>query len=130
MCISIPISFEGSTIFIYGLAGDNIAIAKTALIALWFDGSEMSFAFGCSLTIGRIGSVIGNFVSPKMANDWGVPETNYVGTLINAIGTIGSFVLLYLDRATTKKYGYDTCNDLELDASSTTSKENYKSDVI
>jgi len=116
--------------FIYGLAGDNIAIAKTALIALWFDGSEMSFAFGCSLTIGRIGSVIGNFVSPKMANDWGVPETNYVGTLINAIGAIGSFVLLYLDRAITKKYGYDTCNDLELDASSTTSKENDKSDVI
>ena len=35
---------------IYGLAGVNIAIAKTALLALWFDGSEMSFAFGCAIT--------------------------------------------------------------------------------
>lgn len=32
--------------FIYGLAGDNIAIAKTALITLYFAGGEISFAFG------------------------------------------------------------------------------------
>ena len=93
--------------FIYGLAGDNIAIAKTALLALWFDGSEMSFAFGCALTIGRIGGVIGNFIAPKMANEWGVANAIWFGTLVNIVGTAGSFFIWYIDRNVTTKYGYD-----------------------
>ena len=60
-----------------------------------------------------------------MIGNCGVSEINYVGTLSNAICTIGSFVLIYLDRATTKKYDYDRCDNLELNVSSTTSKEKF-----
>ena len=112
LVFSIGVSFNDwgvmlSGRFIYGLAGDNIAIAKTALLALWFDGSEMSFAFGCALTIGRIGGVVGNFIAPKMANDWGVPNAIWFGTLVNVVGTLGSFLILYVDQRAKIRYGYD-----------------------
>eukprot|EP00814_Leptocylindrus_danicus_P007011 CAMPEP_0116013432 /NCGR_PEP_ID=MMETSP0321-20121206/5723_1 /TAXON_ID=163516 /ORGANISM="Leptocylindrus danicus var. danicus, Strain B650" /LENGTH=469 /DNA_ID=CAMNT_0003482981 /DNA_START=357 /DNA_END=1766 /DNA_ORIENTATION=+ len=93
--------------FIYGLAGDNIAIAKSALMALWFDGTEMSFAFSIALTIGRIGGVIGNFVSPWYANRYGVPDTFWLATFVNLFGTVMSIFVYWIDRKATIKYGYN-----------------------
>ena len=109
---SIGVSFQdwGTMLtgrFIYGLAGDNIAIAKSALMALWFDGTEMSFAFSVALTIGRIGGVIGNFVSPWYANRYGVPDTFWVATLVNLFGAVMSIVLYWVNLRETRKYGYD-----------------------
>lgn len=112
--------------FIYGLAGDNIAIAKTALITLYFAGGEISFAFGCALTIGRVGGVLGNFIAPKMANDWGVPNAIWFGTFINVVGTVGCFVLYLIDRHTTMKYDYST---EESDASSQSDTSNSSTNI-
>ena len=44
--------------FIFGLGGGSITIAQNTITAYWFKNKELAMAFGCTLTISRIGSVI------------------------------------------------------------------------
>ena len=44
--------------FIFGLGGGSITIAQNAITAYWFKNRELAMAFGCTLTISRIGSVV------------------------------------------------------------------------
>jgi MFS family permease len=44
--------------FIFGLGGGSITIAQNAITAYWFKNKELAMAFGCTLTISRIGSVV------------------------------------------------------------------------
>eukprot|EP00606_Chrysophyceae_sp_TOSAG23-5_P000960 GSChrysophyteH2.ASY1.ANO1.1040.1 assembled CDS len=44
--------------FIFGLGGGSITIVQNTITARWFKGRELAFAFGCTLTISRIGSVV------------------------------------------------------------------------
>lgn len=44
--------------FIFGLGGGSITIAQNAITAHWFRNRELAMAFGCTLTISRIGSVV------------------------------------------------------------------------
>ena len=41
--------------FIFGLGGGSITIVQNAYTATWFSGHELALAFGCTLTISRIG---------------------------------------------------------------------------
>ncbi len=44
--------------FVFGLGGGAITIAQNTISAYWFAGRELAMAFGCTLTISRLGSVI------------------------------------------------------------------------
>ena len=44
--------------FIFGLGGGSITIAQNAITAKWFKGRELAFAFGCTLTLSRVGSIV------------------------------------------------------------------------
>lgn len=52
---------------IFGLGAESLIVAITTIIARWFKGKELSFAFGLNLTIARLGS----FVALN-APTWGV----------------------------------------------------------
>lgn len=41
---------------IFGLGAESMIVAITTIIARWFKGKELSFAFGINLTIARLGS--------------------------------------------------------------------------
>lgn len=41
---------------IFGLGAESLIVAITTVIAKWFKGKELSFAFGLNLTIARLGS--------------------------------------------------------------------------
>lgn len=44
--------------FLFGLGGGSITIAQNVITLSWFGGKELAMAFGCTLTVSRIGSVI------------------------------------------------------------------------
>lgn len=44
--------------FIFGLGGGSITIVQNAISAYWFAGREIAMAFGFTLTVSRLGSVI------------------------------------------------------------------------
>jgi len=50
------VMFAGRLIF--GLGGGPITIVQNTIAARWFAGKELAFAFGVSLTVSRLGSVI------------------------------------------------------------------------
>lgn len=64
---SMPVMLAGR--FIFGLGGESITVAQTALVERWFSGGdEVAFSMGLSLSLSRVGSVINNVVSPRIAN--------------------------------------------------------------
>lgn len=44
--------------FVFGLGGGSITIAQNTISAWWFRNHELAMAFGCTLTVSRLGSVI------------------------------------------------------------------------
>ena len=51
--------------FIFGLGGGSITIAQNVITAYWFRNRELAMAFGCTLTMSRLGSVL-NFALTKV----------------------------------------------------------------
>lgn len=43
---------------IFGLGAESMSVAITTVIARWFKGKELSFAFGLNLTVARLGSFL------------------------------------------------------------------------
>ena len=43
---------------IFGLGAESMIVAVTTIIARWFKGNELSFAFGLNLTVARLGSFL------------------------------------------------------------------------
>ena len=43
---------------IFGLGGESMGVAQSAIVSSWFKGKEMAFALGINLSIARLGSVI------------------------------------------------------------------------
>ena len=86
---------------VYGLGGENLGVSNSALLARWFVGSELGMAFGISMAIGRLGSVLNNFVSPTVARDLDSTEAScWVGVLFNLLSLVMALVLYKLDRET------------------------------
>jgi MFS family permease len=51
---------------IFGLGAESMIVAITTIIARWFKGKELSFAFGLNLTVARLGSFLA-LNSPTLA---------------------------------------------------------------
>ncbi|MDP9087709.1 MAG: MFS transporter [Pseudomonadota bacterium] len=73
-----------------GLGGESLVVAATTVIAKWFKGKELSFAFGIKITIARLASVASDN-SPTWANKVFYPqgpagEPSWQGPLLLAVG--------------------------------------------
>ena len=53
--------------FIFGLGGECMSVAQSAIISNWFKGKELSFAFGLNLSVSRLGSVLNGILVPMIA---------------------------------------------------------------
>jgi len=74
--------------FIFGMGGGSITIAQNAITAYWFAGRELAMAFGITLSVSRLGSVL-NF--------------NLTTAIFNA------FVGIYTERDTIKNQAHLLC---------------------
>lgn len=75
---------------VLGLGGESLVVAATTVIAKWFKGKELSFAFGIKITIARLASVASDN-SPTWASKIFYPngptgEPNWRGPLLIAAG--------------------------------------------
>lgn len=53
---------------IFGLGAESMIVAITTIIARWFKGKQLSFAFGLNLMVARLGSFLA-FNSPSLARE-------------------------------------------------------------
>ncbi|MDP9066087.1 MAG: MFS transporter, partial [Pseudomonadota bacterium] len=75
---------------VLGLGGESLVVAATTVIAKWFKGKELSFAFGIKITIARLASVASDN-SPTWAHNVFYPhgpqaEPSWQGPLLLAVG--------------------------------------------
>lgn len=73
---------------IFGLGAESMIVAITTIIARWFKGNELSFAFGLNLTVARLGSFLA-LNSPTWGRElydyWQTPLLITIGTGIFAV---------------------------------------------
>ncbi|KAM3569251.1 hypothetical protein VYU27_008651 [Nannochloropsis oceanica] len=94
---SFPLMLLGRTI--YGLGGENMSVAQSSLVAEWFRGKELAFAFGINLSCSRLGSVINNFVEPEVADAWGGANgALFFGVGVLCIGLLCGLVMAPVDK--------------------------------
>ena len=82
--------------FIYGLGGESISVATSALIATWFEGKELALSFGINLAVSRLGSVVNNWISPWVANERGTAMAIWLGVLMNLCSLIATATICAL----------------------------------
>lgn len=91
--------------FIFGVGAESMIVAITTIIARWFKGKELSFAFGLNLTVARLGSFMA-LNSPTWAKQlydgWQRPLLITVGAGVSAV----MFIVIYylMDKYAVKKY--------------------------
>lgn len=83
--------------FLLGLGAEPLIVAVTAVLAKWFKGKELSFAFGLNLSISRLGSASTDwstsFASPLYSN-WHDPLWLATGVMCAALGAAVLYFLL------------------------------------
>ena len=97
--------------FIFGLGGGSITIVQNTITARWFKGRELAFAFGCTLTISRIGSVV-NYDATSLIYDsfdesypgYGLGITLWIGSALVGLSYFANAGILMLEK---KKAAYE-----------------------
>lgn len=90
---------------IFGLGAESMIVAITTIIARWFKGKELSFAFGLNLTVARLGSFLA-LNSPtwgkELYNHWQNPLWITVGAGVFAVVCI--IIYYFMDSFASKKF--------------------------
>jgi len=90
---------------IFGLGAESMIVAITTIIARWFKGKQLSFAFGLNLTVARLGSFLA-FNSPSLAK--GLYEYWQSPLWVAVAGGVFAFVCMiiyfFLDVYSSKNY--------------------------
>ena len=89
--------------FVFGLGGESMTVAQSAIVSSWFQGSELSFAFGINLSVARIGSSINGPVEEALARSEGVGFALLVGFFICCFSLVMAFLLVWIDWWAAKK---------------------------
>jgi MFS family permease len=90
---------------IFGLGGECMTVAQSAIVAQWFKGKELAFAFGFNLSVSRLGSVINGIVEPQIAESSGIGPALWAGFAICVLSWICGLILVIIDAYADKKDG-------------------------
>ncbi len=88
-----------------GIGAEPLIVAITAALAKWFRGKELGFAFGISLTIGRLGSFAADW-SPTWGGsyygNWQDPL--YLCAIIGLTCFVGGSIYYFMEGYAVKRY--------------------------
>lgn len=103
--------------FIFGLGGECMSVSQSAIVANWFKGNELSFAFGFNLSLSRAGSVLNGVVTPRLVEDHDgyIGFALWVGFGLCCFSLLNAFGLAITDYWADKKDGNDAVTLCEED---------------
>jgi len=85
--------------FLFGLGGESLTVTQLPLIAKWFKGGELAFAYGFAKSAVRLGKSANSFFTPKFyiwTNSLFAPL--FAGLMVSLISFISGLVLCQLDK--------------------------------
>mmetsp|Transcript_20890 Transcript_20890/g.85054 ORF Transcript_20890/g.85054 Transcript_20890/m.85054 type:complete len:336 (-) Transcript_20890:2751-3758(-) len=92
---SIQLLFLGRLIFASG--AELLIVCQGSMIFKWFVGKEMALAFGFSLTLARLGSILCFAFLPSVAENHGIPAAFGLGSIFCVISFVVLGIYLVLD---------------------------------
>ncbi len=97
-----------------GLGAEPLIVAATTVLAKWFKGKELSFAFGINLSISRLGSASADwstsFASPLYAN-WQDPL--WLATAVAGISVAAAILYWMMERRAEGRFDLGTPPETE-----------------
>lgn len=90
-----PLMYLGRIIF--GCGGENMNVANSAILSVWFKDKELAFAFGLNLSISRLGSVANNLVSPVITDSVDIVFALWFGVLLCGCSVACAVLISHLD---------------------------------
>lgn len=84
---------------VYGFGGESLGVANSAVLAEWFKGKELAFAFGLNLSVARLGSVANNMISPALATSSSVVFALWFGVFLCVASVACVFIFSPIDKA-------------------------------
>lgn len=92
---------------IFGLGGECMSVAQSAIVSRWFKGKELSFAFGLNLSVARLGSVLNGIILPRVAqaHDNKIGEALFIGFGVCLFSLFMGICLCVVDYWADKKDG-------------------------
>ena len=99
---------------IFGLGAESLIVAVTTVIAKWFTGKELSFAFGLNLTVARLGSFAA-LNSPTLAkslfSDWQKPL--FISVAAGVVSVLAVIVYFSMESRASRKYRLARAEDVD-----------------
>jgi len=86
---------------VFGLGGESMSVAQSAIVSKWFKGKELAMALGLNLSISRLGSVINGIVVPQIYNEHHLNQLGIallVGFFVCVFSLVCAIFLVLLDK--------------------------------
>jgi MFS family permease len=83
---------------IFGVGAEAILIVNNKVLARWFLGKELAFAYGLNLTIVRLGTYLALNVQAPMALEWGLVPSIWMSTVLMGAGSLSFFVYIWMEK--------------------------------
>jgi MFS family permease len=83
---------------IYGVGAEAILVVNNKVLARWFLGKELAFAYGLNLTVMRLGTFLALNLQAPVAQAWGMQSALWFAVMIMALGFGTFFIYLLLER--------------------------------
>jgi MFS family permease len=102
---AVMVAATGSTVVIlagrlvFGAGSEALIIAQSAILARWFKGRELAFAFGASLTVMRLGTLFSFNTEALLAEMLGPSGALWVAAALCGGGLLINLVYVAMDRA-------------------------------
>jgi MFS family permease len=90
---------------IYGVGAESILVVNNKVLARWFKGKELAFAYGLNLTIMRLGTFLALNIQAPAAGWFGLRGALWFASVIMGVGFSTYFVYLALERAARGRAG-------------------------
>lgn len=89
---------------IFGLGSESTLLVTNKVIARWFKGKELGFAYGLNITVMRLGTILALNTAAQIANATGTWRWSiWAGTIVMFVSFIFFLLFLLLDRDVDKK---------------------------
>ena len=85
--------------FVFGLGAESLCVAQSTITSDWFQGSDVAFAMGIGLAVSRLGSIINNVISPKVADSrGGIQSAFWIGSILTFSSLFAAALIIFVDK--------------------------------
>jgi MFS family permease len=100
---------------LFGLGAETQIVMLNKVLAKWFKGKELAFAFGLNLGIARLGSALAMSISPRIASQFSFNAALWVGAVVMVSGLILFLIYMVIDKQDEVRRGTDNAGTLSVD---------------